>query len=261
MKYSLTIIGGYGAMGVWALNFFHENKLLGTLFDVTITGPNDTKGTKIAKEFNVKYEKDNIKASKDTDITIISVPIEFTEKSIEEVGPHLKPGSLLIDLTSVKTPVVDALNKFVKKEQDQIIHGEKRRQTRVEAVRSEIKFDPKAPKGLDIFEMLLPVLMPPIATEFSDELFFPAELFPFQRAGVKWLFENSSALLADDMGLGKTVQAITAFRALLRRSQALQALVICPLSVLTNWTRELEKWAPELVAVRVYGNQTTRRIQ
>lgn len=62
------------------------------------------------------------------------------------------------------------------------------------------------------------------------------------------------------MGLGKTVQAITAFRALLRRSQALQALVICPLSVLPNWIREIERWAPELVTVRIHGSQLTRRI-
>src|SRR3990172_406579 len=62
------------------------------------------------------------------------------------------------------------------------------------------------------------------------------------------------------MGLGKTVQAITAFRALIRRSMALQALVICPKSVLTNWMRELERWAPELVAIRVHGNQLDRRI-
>lgn len=120
MKYSLTIIGGYGAMGVWTLNFFEENKLLETMFDVTITGPNESRGTKISKQFNVKYEKDNVKATKDADITIISVPIEFTEKTIEEVGPHLKSGSLLLDLSSVKTPVVNALNKFVKKDVDTI---------------------------------------------------------------------------------------------------------------------------------------------
>jgi SNF2 family DNA or RNA helicase len=108
--------------------------------------------------------------------------------------------------------------------------------------------------------MLLPILMPPVATEFRDELLFPQELYPYQRAGVKWLFESDCALLADDMGLGKTVQAITAFHALVRRGKAKQALVVCPKSVLTNWMRELERWAPELVAMRIHGNQSTRHV-
>ena len=116
MKYSLTIIGGYGAMGIWALNFFHDNYLLDTLFDVTITGPNETKGKKIASKFNVKFELDNIKASKTADITIISVPIELTEKTIQEIGPHLKSNSLLLDLASVKSPIVAAMKKYVKKD-------------------------------------------------------------------------------------------------------------------------------------------------
>ncbi len=178
--------------------------------------------------------------------------------------------SLERDLLALFYEIVDVLKPlgspriegtiFVRKEQTQISRGVTKKRTRIEVFRGQDKLNPRTPKGLDIFDMLLPVLMPPAATEFSEELFFPEELYPFQRAGVKWLFENSSALLADDMGLGKTVQAITAFRALLRRSKAIQALVICPKSVLPNWMREMERWAPELVAVRIHGNQLTRRI-
>ncbi|MFC1872595.1 DEAD/DEAH box helicase [Chloroflexota bacterium] len=166
----------------------------------------------------------------------------------------------LIDLLKAfDSPQIDGAI-FVKTEQSQKLHGNIKTKTQIAAFRSKEKLDPKAPKGLSLFDMLLPILMPPANTEFSDDLLFPAELFPYQRAGVKWLFENDNALLGDDMGLGKTVQAITAFRALLRRSQALQALVICPKSLLPNWMRELEKWAPELVAIRIHGDQLTRKI-
>ncbi len=114
MKYSLTIVGGYGAMGIWLLNFLEEKSLLNSKLKVTITGPNEIKGQKIAKQFNVEYKKDNIEATKEADITIISVPIEITEKTIKEIGSNLKPDSLLVDLTSVKTPIIEAMNKFVK---------------------------------------------------------------------------------------------------------------------------------------------------
>jgi len=149
---------------------------------------------------------------------------------------------------------------FIKKEEEVLQRGQARTKIRVEPLGLRQRLDPREPKGLDIFEMLLPILMPPAATEFREELLFPGELYAFQRAGVNWLFENETALLADDMGLGKTVEAITAFRALIRRSLALQALVVCPKSVLTHWMRELARWAPELVAIRVHGNQLGRQI-
>ncbi|MGH7812964.1 MAG: DEAD/DEAH box helicase [Candidatus Binataceae bacterium] len=148
---------------------------------------------------------------------------------------------------------------FVKKQEELFQQG--RGATKVTVEPQDLRrIGIKQPRGLNIFELLLPVLMPPAATEFSDELLFPQELYPFQRAGVKRLFETENALLADDMGLGKTVQAITAFRALIRRSKALYALVICPKSVVQNWLRELERWAPELVSIAVQGPPDARRI-
>ncbi len=179
--------------------------------------------------------------------------------------------SIDTEIISTKFEIIDLLDPFkqpavngtiyVKKEEKVIHRGNVSSKTRVQPMHLPQRTGLREPKGLDIFELLLPVLMPPAPTEFVTELLFPAELYPFQRAGVQWLFENDNALLADDMGLGKTVQAITAFRALIRRSMALQALVICPKSVLTNWLRELEKWAPELVAVRIHGEARNRRIQ
>ena len=172
----------------------------------------------------------------------------------------LLPSFEIVDLlTPISSPGTHG-TIYVKSDEAVLERGEKRQKVRVEPFGLRRRINPIDPTGLDIFEMLLAVLMPPATTEFREDLLFPHELYPFQRAGVKWLFDSEAALLADDMGLGKTVQAITAFRALIRRSLALQALVICPKSVLTNWMRELERWAPELVAIRVHGNQSVRQI-
>jgi SNF2 family DNA or RNA helicase len=71
-----------------------------------------------------------------------------------------------------------------------------------------------------------------------------ANLFPYQARGVQWMWETvrrtGGLILADEMGLGKTLQII----ALLVKSPPLP--VICPTSLIANWLREIEKFAPSL---------------
>ncbi|KAK7679041.1 hypothetical protein QCA50_017985 [Cerrena zonata] len=74
-----------------------------------------------------------------------------------------------------------------------------------------------------------------------------AKLKDYQLEGVAWmtgLFQNGiSGILADEMGLGKTLQTI-AFHAWLRERSTAPFMVVCPLSVLSNWASEFEKFAP-----------------
>ena len=91
---------------------------------------------------------------------------------------------------------------------------------------------------------------------------FHGELRPYQQLGMSWLLflrkYGFGGCLADDMGLGKTVQLISY---LLRvkeesavRCQAEPALIICPTSVLGNWQKELERFAPDLSLYLHYGS-------
>ena len=74
-----------------------------------------------------------------------------------------------------------------------------------------------------------------------------AMLRPYQVAGVAWLLRtvaaHGGALLADEMGLGKTLQTI----AVLDRLDDGRHLVVCPTSLITNWRREIDRFAPSLV--------------
>ena len=87
------------------------------------------------------------------------------------------------------------------------------------------------------------------------------ELMPFQRDGVQALMENRCLLLADDMGLGKTIQAIVALRLLRARREIASCLVAAPASVLDQWRREIDKWAPELSAIIIRGSAIDREWQ
>ena len=67
-------------------------------------------------------------------------------------------------------------------------------------------------------------------------------LYPYQRLGVQWAFAvGGRGIIGDDMGLGKTPQA---WMVLERDPEAKRALIVCPGSVLVNWTREGSRWAP-----------------
>ncbi|WP_100332451.1 DEAD/DEAH box helicase [Bacillus xiapuensis] len=86
-----------------------------------------------------------------------------------------------------------------------------------------------------------------------------AELRPYQQLGMSWmLFLRSCGLgacLADDMGLGKTIQLISYLLHVKEREKPeTPALIICPTSVLGNWQKELERFAPSLRTVLHYGS-------
>ena len=76
-----------------------------------------------------------------------------------------------------------------------------------------------------------------------------ATLRPYQRQAADWLaFLRSAGLggiLADDMGLGKTIEALCAVTA--------PALIVCPTSVLANWSAEIARFRPGLKVSLYHG--------
>ncbi|WVR06532.1 hypothetical protein IAU60_003563 [Kwoniella sp. DSM 27419] len=94
-------------------------------------------------------------------------------------------------------------------------------------------------------------------------------LKPYQRIGAKFLYDHyrqgMGAVLGDDMGLGKTIQVISFLSAIMRKSGTSAdyqrrkilirsspepihprywptVLIVCPKSLVANWTRELDTW-------------------
>lgn len=86
-----------------------------------------------------------------------------------------------------------------------------------------------------------------------------ANLRPYQAIGYSWMYKNAQlnlgSLIADDMGLGKTLQVISLLLKFKEEGylDRQQALVIVPTSLLTNWIKEIEKFAPLLNAVTYHG--------
>ncbi|MFI9049849.1 SNF2-related protein [Streptomyces sp. NPDC053427] len=81
-----------------------------------------------------------------------------------------------------------------------------------------------------------------------------ATLRDYQLRGMAWLDTMTSiglgGCLADDMGLGKTITVIALH---LHRRPRAPVLVVCPASLLGNWQREIERFAPGTPVRRFHG--------
>ena len=77
-----------------------------------------------------------------------------------------------------------------------------------------------------------------------------ATLRDYQLHGLAWL----GGCLADDMGLGKTITVIALH---LHRAHPAPTLVVCPASLLGNWHREINRFAPGVPVRRFHGADRT----
>jgi superfamily II DNA or RNA helicase len=92
-----------------------------------------------------------------------------------------------------------------------------------------------------------------------------ATLRPYQKEGFSWLAFlhelKTGGILADDMGLGKTVQTIALLLWLKAKSKTkVTHLVVAPTSVVPNWLREIEKFAPTLNALAWHGPDREKQL-
>jgi SNF2 family DNA or RNA helicase len=87
---------------------------------------------------------------------------------------------------------------------------------------------------------------------------FKGQLRPYQVTGISWMAFlrqfGLGACLADDMGLGKTIELISLLLYLQDKKQLEgPSLLVCPMSVVNNWKREVERFAPSLKVMVHHG--------
>lgn len=100
------------------------------------------------------------------------------------------------------------------------------------------------------------MLNPEIIKEVKPVESFNATLRPYQQTGFSWISYMQKlgfgACLADDMGLGKTVQIIALLEKI-RTERGGKILLIIPASLIGNWQKEIEKFAPEMTVTVLHG--------
>ena len=69
---------------------------------------------------------------------------------------------------------------------------------------------------------------------------------------------NFGGCLADDMGLGKTIQIITFILSQKEKNNTCTNLIVVPTSLIFNWIKEVEKFAPSLSVLSNYGTNRVK---
>lgn len=85
----------------------------------------------------------------------------------------------------------------------------------------------------------------------------------YQLEGLTWMYEicaqGMSGILADEMGLGKTIQTISLIALLREKEKYLGPhLIVAPLSTLSNWVEEFQKWTPSVPVLLYHGDPAKR---
>lgn len=106
----VAIIGGAGKMGSWFARYFIKHGHNVAIFDI-----NMDKANLIAKSLDVRVCKSSAEAAKDADLLLVATPIEVTPKVISEVVLELKKGSIVIEISSLKSIVIPVLKEISKR--------------------------------------------------------------------------------------------------------------------------------------------------
>ncbi|MEN1935229.1 SNF2 helicase associated domain-containing protein [Paenibacillus sp. 102] len=201
----------------------------------------------------------DIKGIPEADIKNVLVALEEKRKYY-----RLTNGSLL----SLESKEFNEINQFIKESgiRKEILQGE---EVNVPLIRS-VKWMSSLQEGnvLSVdqsVQELVENIQNPRNLKFTVPDSLKTVLREYQKDGFEWMktlaHYRFGGILADDMGLGKTLQSITFIASVLPeiREKKLPVLVVSPSSLVYNWLSELKKFAPNIRAVIVDGNQTERR--
>jgi DNA repair and recombination protein RAD54B len=120
----------------------------------------------------------------------------------------------------------------------------------------------KRPSSVPKGKQIVDVVVDPLLTKSLRE---------HQRKGVAFLYEcvmgmrgseGEGAILADEMGLGKTLQTIALLWTLMKQNPidgagpvVKKALIVCPVTLINNWRKEIRKWLGERATGRLRRRQ------
>ena len=247
-----------------AYTFLRETApiLEGAGFGILVPPWWNKKGARLGVKVKMKSQKDNVAPGRMALENLVSyqwqLSVGETELTEEEFRALAQLKSPLVQIRGQWVTLdAEQINAAIKFWENQKLEGE---MGLLEAMRMGLGAEASAGglpiDGVETDEWLSEWLENFSQSEKLEELPQPegldGELRPYQKYGYSWLTFlrrwGLGACLADDMGLGKTIQTI----ALLVREKELAgklsapALLIAPTSVVTNWEREISRFAPGL---------------
>jgi prephenate dehydrogenase len=146
----IAIIGAGGRMGSWITKYLVKNKN----FSIKAY---DKNMCSIERLLNVKIETDFNACVKDSDIVILCIPLRVIPQMITECSQKMKPNSVLIDISSIKSKSFKSLSKI---------------QNSISPICIHPMFGPGASSTMRLKTIFIPV------RNYNEELEFVKQLFP-----------------------------------------------------------------------------------
>lgn len=212
--------------------------------------------------------------------TVFSVAGQFGLNDLLDVDWSVSLGGDVLTmqelemLTELKTPFTQVRGRWVllsRKELESVMDGLKklpekinRRDALLFSIKENYKGLPLSgitgSRWLDSVRAILTGREP--LAEVVQPPGFGGTLRPYQLRGLSWLAWLTKlglgGCLADDMGLGKTVQTLALLKRMALEGETRPVLLICPTSVIENWRREAERFAPGMEVMIQHGIKRLR---
>ena len=103
----IAVIGA-GKMGRWFTGFFKSEG-----FSVVVSSRNQRKAEALSNEFGVEVARNNLEALEGADWVLLCVSLDGLEPVLKEIGSHVRPDQVVMDIGSIKDIPVNLLHKYV----------------------------------------------------------------------------------------------------------------------------------------------------
>jgi prephenate dehydrogenase len=99
---------GAGKMGRWFTKLFHDEG-----FSVVVSSRTQSKAEALRDEFGVEAARSNVNALDGADWILLCVSLDSLETVLKEIGSHVRPDQVVMDIGSIKEIPANLLHKHV----------------------------------------------------------------------------------------------------------------------------------------------------
>ncbi|KAJ1441487.1 SNF2 family N-terminal domain-containing protein [Ochromonadaceae sp. CCMP2298] len=199
---------------------------------------------------DVRKEKDGARA----EIRRLQALKENDMEAYTNLVQETKNGRLKFLLNETDS-YISTINRMIQEQREEANEGEEAAVEEASSPRSKI--EPTSKNYYNETHSKVETVVQPTMMRGGD-------LKEYQLAGLQWLISlynnNLNGILADEMGLGKTIQTISMVCYLMEYKNNMGPfLIVVPLSTLSNWVNEFNKWAPDCIKVVYKGTPDERK--
>jgi prephenate dehydrogenase len=105
----VAIIGGAGKMGKWLARFLQKEG-----HEIIVCDKDKAGLTAVHESLGVTVFS-SAKAIAESDLVLLAVNIDSFEEAVKEIGPFVRPGQIILDITSIKEQPVELMHKYLGK--------------------------------------------------------------------------------------------------------------------------------------------------